>query len=118
MRKIVYGGAISLDGYLAREDGSVDWLMHSSDAMKIVQETWPRFDAMVMGRKTWSAAMKNFSKEDLKKAEQMKGGMRSIVFSRTLDRESRGGYEIVNEDAAEYVSGMKRQDGKDIMLMG
>src|SRR4051794_14489878 len=106
MRKVVYGGAISLDGYLAREDGSVDWLIHSSDAMKIMQEMWPRFDAMLMGRKTWSTAMKNFSEEDLKKAEEMKGGMRSIVFSRTLDAESRGGYDIVNTDAAEYVSDM------------
>jgi dihydrofolate reductase len=118
MRKVVYGGAISLDGYLAREDGSVDWLIHSSDAMKIMQEVWPRFDIMVMGRKTWSTAMKNFSDEDLKKAEQMKGDMRSIVFSRTLAPETRGGYEIVNAEAAEYVREMKQHDGKDVMLMG
>jgi dihydrofolate reductase len=62
--------------------------------------------------------MKNFSEDDLKKAEQMKGSMRSIVFSQTLEPGSRAGYEIVNADAAEYVSEMKQQDGKDIMLMG
>lgn len=118
MRKVVYGGAISLDGYLAREDGSVDWLIYSKDAMKIMSEMWPRFDAMVMGRKTWAAAMQNFSEADLKKAEKMKGGMRSIVFSRTVDPGKRGGYEIVNMEAAEYVREMKQHPGKDIMLMG
>jgi len=73
---------------------------------------------MVMGRKTWETAIKNFSEEDLKKAEEMKGGMRSIVFSRTLEPGIRGGYELMNADAAEFVGEMKRKDGKDIMVMG
>jgi dihydrofolate reductase len=118
MRKVIYGGATSLDLYLAREDGAVDWLIHDSEAMKIMQEMWPRFDAMVMGRKTFTAAMANFSEEDLKKAEEMKGGMRSIVFSRTLEAGNKGGYEIVNTDAGEFVREMKQQEGKDIMVMG
>ena len=118
MRKVIYGGATSLDLFLAREDGAVDWLIHDAEAMKIMQEMWPRFDAMVMGRKTFTAAMANFSEEDLKKAEEMKGGMRSIVFSRTLDAGNKGGNEIVNADAAEFVLEMKREKGKDIMVMG
>lgn len=118
MRKVIYGGATSLDQYLAREDGAVDWLIHDAEAMEIMKEMWPRFDAMVMGRKTFMTAMANFSEQDLKKAEQMKGGMRSYVFSRTLEPGKKGGYEIVNADACEFVSDMKREKGKDIMVMG
>jgi dihydrofolate reductase len=115
---VIYGGATSLDQFLAREDGQVDWLIHDAEAMKIMQEMWPRFDAMVMGRKTFTAALANFSEEDLKKAEKMKGGMRSYVFSRTLKPGKKGGYEIVNADACEFVREMKKEEGKDIMVMG
>ena len=118
MRKVIYGGATSLDLYLARENGAVDWLIYDAEAMEIMQDMWPRFDVMLMGRKTWETAMKNFSEEDLKKAEAMKGGMSSYVFSRTLEPGKKGGYEIVNADAAEFVHGLKGEDGKDIMVMG
>ena len=73
MRKVIFGGAISLDGYFAREDGSVDWLVWSDDVQKIMAEMWPRFDVMVMGRKTWQHAQEQFSPEDLEKASRLAG---------------------------------------------
>jgi dihydrofolate reductase len=119
MRKVIFGGACSLDGYFAREDGAVDWLIWSDDVQKIMAEMWPRFDCMVMGRKTWEHAQKQFSPEDLEKARSLKSGMKEYVFSRTLPAgEAKGGYEIVNADAGEFVGELKKQKGKDIMVMG
>ncbi|PYS87076.1 MAG: hypothetical protein DMF62_13555 [Acidobacteria bacterium] len=118
MRKVIYGGATSLDQYLAREDGAVDWLIHDAEAMEIMKDMWPRFDAMVMGRKTWTTSTKNFSEEDLEKAREMSAGMRTIVFSRTLETGERHGAEFVSGDAAAFVRDMKREKGKDIMVMG
>ncbi|MFL6468149.1 MAG: dihydrofolate reductase family protein [Pyrinomonadaceae bacterium] len=118
MRKVIYGGATSLDQYLAREDGAVDWLIHDNEAMEIMRDMWPRFDAMVMGSKTWTTSIENFSEEDLEKARKMSAGMRTIVFSRSLEPGKRHGAEFLNADAAEFVSNMKREKGKDIMVMG
>ncbi len=119
MRKVVFGGAMSLDGYFAREDGAVDWLRWSDDVQEIMAEMWPRFDVMVMGRKTWEHAQKQFSAEDLENARSLHSGMKEYVFSRTLPAGvQKGGYEIVNEDAGEFVRELKKQDGKDIMVMG
>jgi dihydrofolate reductase len=118
MRKVVYGGATSLDQMLAREDGRVDWLIMDSEAMELMSGMWDRFDVMVMGRKTWAVSMEQFSEEDLKKAEEMKGDMRSYVFSRSLEPGKKGGYEIVNDEPAEFVRELKSQPGKDIMVMG
>ena len=118
MRKVIYGGATSLDLFLARDNGAVDWLMHDAEAMELMKEMWPRFDAMVMGRKTWTTSIQNFSEEELEKAKKMKTGMRSIVFSRTLEPGERYGTEFINTDAGEFVSEMKREKGKDIMVMG
>ena len=119
MRKVIFGGAISLDGYFAREDGAVDWLQWSDDVQEIMAEMWPRFDVMVMGRKTWQHSMAQFSEEDLEKASSMSSGMKQYVFSRTLPAgEAKGGYEVVNADAGEFVRELKNQPGKDIMVMG
>jgi dihydrofolate reductase len=115
MRKIVYGGAISFDGYLAREDGSVDWLIDSPGSTELLKETWPRFDAMLMGRKTYEIALKMSPGQD---ASSVFGNMRAVVFSRTLEPTSRDGYEIVGDNAVEFARSMKSEDGKDIMLMG
>jgi hypothetical protein len=34
MRTITHGGAVSLDGYLAGVDGSIDWLCLSKDVSR------------------------------------------------------------------------------------
>lgn len=118
MRKVIFGGATSLDQMLARENGAVDWLIMDSESMGLMAGMWDRFDVMVMGRKTWSAALANFSEKELEKAAEMKGDMRSIVFSKTMEPGCRGGYEIVNSDPAQFVRDLKEKEGRDICVMG
>lgn len=118
MRKVVYGGATSLDQFLAREDGSVDWLIFDAEAQELMKGMFYRFDVMLMGRKTWEVSMKMFSEEDIKKAEKETGGMPSYVFSRTLEPGRRGGYQIINDDPVEFVGRLKEEPGKDICVMG
>lgn len=119
MRKVIFGGANSLDNYFARNDGSVDWLIWSEEVAEIMKDLWPRFDTMIMGRKTWANAQEQFSEEDLEKARSLQSGMKEYVFSRSLPAgPARGGYEIVNDDPGEFVRELKKQDGKDIMVMG
>ena len=115
---MVYGGACSLDGFLAREDGAVDWLMWSDEAGELMKESWSRFDAMIMGRKTWEVSARNFSEEELERAREASKGMRSVVFSRSIEPGERQGVEFVNSDVGEFVRGMKRESGKDICVMG
>ena len=118
MRKVIYGGATSLDQFLAREDGSVDWLIHDAEAMEIMQEMWPRFDCIVMGRKTWSIASENFSEEEIEQAKKMYAGMRTVIFSRTMKPGQQDGFEVIDTDPGEFVRELKQQEGKDIMVMG
>jgi len=112
MRKVIFGGAISLDNYIARTDNAVDWLIWSEDVQAIMAEMWPRFDCMVMGRKTYevSVAMAEGEKDPF--------GMATYVFSRTLEAGRRDGVEFVNSGPGEFVRELKQQEGKDIMVMG
>ena len=44
MRKVIFGGANSLDNYLARPDHAVDWLLWGDEAATVMADYWKRFD--------------------------------------------------------------------------
>jgi dihydrofolate reductase len=112
MRKVTYGGAISLDGYLAGPGESIDWLRYSDETAGLIRESFRNVDTMLMGRKTYEFA------------QRMGGGpphpgVKTYIFSHTLDRiAERPDYELVHEDVADFVRRIKDQDGGDILVMG
>jgi dihydrofolate reductase len=114
MRKVVYGAACSLDGFIATRDGGVDWLHWSDDASKIMAEYWGSTDTLVMGRKTWdvSVAMNPAA------AGSGMSGMQTFVFSRTLQRIDAPGVQLVSDDAGGFVRALKKKRGKDIIVLG
>jgi dihydrofolate reductase len=119
MRKVVFGGANSLDNFLAREDNSHDWIKFDAEAMELMGDMWPRFDCMVMGRKTFSVMTDEMSAEDREKVKDLDAGMATYVFSRTLPPgPMENGYTVIDTDPGEFVRELKHQDGKDIMVMG
>ena len=109
MRKVVYGVGISLDGYIARPDGAVDFLFMPKDySMGVFLET---IDTLVMGRKTLDDALKmGGSFADASKT--------NYVFSRSQSPGNRGGVIFVNESPESFVTGLRKRKGKDIWLMG
>jgi dihydrofolate reductase len=112
MRKVTFGGANSLDNYLARPNHAVDWLMWGEEAAAVMADFWKTIDTVLMGRKTYEVALRS--------GQEGGGypGVRNYVFSRTLKQRSDGSVTIVSGDAAEFVRELKQADGKDICLMG
>ena len=114
MRKVIFGGANSLDNFIARKDDAVDWLLFSKDVEKIMKEMWENIDTVVMGRKTYEVA------------QRMGGGggggysgVKTYVFSRTIKKPNKKKLFFVDEDAAAYVRRLKEEkEGKDICVMG
>ena len=87
MRKVVLGVGISLDGYIARLNGDVDFLFMPKDYS--MAPFFATIDTAIMGRKTLDAALK------------MGGGggfsgssMTSYVFSRSLAPGKRDGVAV------------------------
>ena len=113
MRKVTFGGALSLDGYFARKNHAVDWLMWSPEAAEIMANYWNSIDTVVMGRKTYEVGLKM-----TKGKGNPYAGFKSYVFSRTLKAGERDGLEIVATDPAAFVRKLKRGPGKDICVMG
>ncbi len=106
MRKLTLFIACSLDGYIAREDGGVDWLF--TDADYGYRRFFRSIDTMLMGRKTYEKA--------LELGDRSYGEKRWIVFSR---RKMRGPEAVSFErDPVAAARRLKRGKGKGIWLVG
>jgi dihydrofolate reductase len=109
MRKVVLGVGISLDGYLARPDGAVDFLFMPKDYS--MGPFFKTIDTALMGRKTYEVAMKMGGPPPGSK-------MAMYVFSRSLPPGERQAMIFVDCSPAELVSRLRKHPGKDIWLMG
>ena len=120
MRKVTFGGASSLDNYIARSDGAFDWILMGDEVSEIMKDYWENIDTIVMGRKTWDVAVASSPKkpEKKKKAANPYGKIKTYVFSRTLEAGDRDGAVMVNDDPGNFVRDLKQQDGKEICVMG
>ena len=110
MRKIVLGLGISLDGYIARPDGAVDFLFMPKDYS--MAPFFKTIDTAIMGRKTLEACLK------LGGGKLDSGGLATYVFSRSNPPGACKGWTYVNQSPAPFVSHLREGPGKDIWLMG
>lgn len=122
MRKVKYFVANSLDNFIARPDGAVEWLFNDGTDYGM-SEFFKSIDTMLMGRKTYEFALAHAPKpkrksQKAKPKRASKPSMSSYVFSRTLKAEENEDVNIVSENAGEFVRNLKAEVGKDIWLMG
>jgi dihydrofolate reductase len=112
MRKVIYGGASSLDGFFTDRNGSVDWLIYGKQVEAIMRESWATTDTILLGRKTWEWAASQPGPD-----ESAFTGIKSYVFSRTLTSIPDKKAQLVTSDAGDFVRKLKSEPGKDIIVM-
>lgn len=127
MRKLVYYVAVTLDGFIAAEDGTFDGFIFEGDHMAGINAEYPdtlptqfrsalglenepnrNFDTVLMGRHTY----------------QVPGGLaspyahlRQFVVSSSLTGTPED-VEVIREDVPGRVQSLKNEDGLDIWLCG
>lgn len=111
MRKVIYGGAVSLDGFLAGPRGSLDWLRWSDDAAQASLASWAGVDTVLLGRKTYEHALRTHGTLGVPK------GIAAYVFSRTL-QDVLPDVSLVRENPVEYVGKLRSSHGGNIIVMG
>jgi len=114
MRRVVLGLGVSLDLYIARKNGAVDFLSMDWDY------DWMAFfktiDTVLMGRKTLEHALKMFPKS--KRQTNPYAGMPTYVFSRKMKKCEVEGIELVSGDLKKFIAKLKKKKGKNIWLSG
>jgi dihydrofolate reductase len=110
MRKVIYGGACSFDGFLTDRNGGIDWLHFSKDVEQIIAKSFASADTMLFGRKTWEVAAAQGGSGSMP-------GVKAYVFSRTLTKIAADDVTLISTDAGEFVRKLKTEPGKDIIVM-
>lgn len=108
MRKIRLFIASSLDGYIARTSGEVDWLF--TDQNYGYTEFLDKIDTLIMGNKTYQQIL-GFGEYPYK-------GKQGFVFSKTLKNAKDNNIEFVTGDWANFINNLRQSPGRDIWLVG
>ena len=109
MRRLRYNVATSLDGFIARTDGTFDWIVE--DASIDFAGLTSQFDAAVMGRLTYEVMQQQGPAAALP-------GVKIYVCSTTLAPADAPDAVVIPGDAVETVRALKLAEGKDIWLFG
>ncbi|MDH3825753.1 MAG: dihydrofolate reductase family protein [Nitrosopumilus sp.] len=107
MRKFILFIASSLDGYIARENGDIDWLPENT--VSGYDEFYKTIDTVVMGKKTYDQVL-TFGAYPYK-------DKKSYVFTRNNDQTKNKNTEFVS-DIDKLVKDIITNSGKNIWLVG
>ncbi len=109
MRKVILFITSSIDGYIARENGDVDWLFTDQDyGYKDFTET---IDTVLMGGATYRQVL-GFGGEWPYQTKN------SYVFTHDASLRSNEEVTFIHHDVPEFVKGLKEKEGKNIWLIG
>lgn len=112
-RKIIVYIATSADGYIARSDGSVDWLNRPRPRGNYgMGAFFASIDTILWGRKTYDQAlgMGGVGGFGLK--------VKNYVFTHRPPKSAAAGVEFVHEPIGPFAKRLREQRGKDIWMMG
>jgi len=117
-RKIIVSIATSADGFIARLDGSVDWLDRPTPKGHYgMAEFYQSIDTILWGRKTCDVAL-DFQKKGVS-GSAFDTKIKNYVFTRgPLPLAVPAGVEFVNEPVKTFATHLRKQKGKDIWMMG
>ncbi|MDU1905185.1 MAG: dihydrofolate reductase family protein [Dysgonomonas sp.] len=113
MRKIILYIASSLDGYIARKDGSIDWLTDYpilEDFDYGYSEFYNSIGTIIMGGNSYRDALK-MSDEWLYPEK-----ISYVITNRPEDDQEN--IRFISSNVVDFISGLKQREGKDIWLFG
>jgi len=109
MKRLRYGVAMSLDGFIAGPKGEYDWIVMDPDFDW--KGLYDQFDTGIMGRRTYDTMRRRgMTPKDM--------GLKTYVVSTTLRPEEHRDVTVIREDVAAAVNVLKNGPGKDIWLFG
>ena len=114
MRKVILYSAISIDGMIAKEDGSVDWLDELPNPDKLDYgyfDFYKKIDTTIMGNKTYQQVLGfdvPFPYPDKE----------NFVLTRNSALQADENVQFISKDPVSFVHELKSKEGADIWLIG
>ena len=111
MRKLVYSVDCSLDGFIAREDHTYDFILNRGDHFDDFIASMKNFDMALMGKKTYEVGLKAVVIDPSLNLQQF---VLSSSLTETIDER----IKIISRNAYKFVDRLKHEKGNDILLSG
>jgi dihydrofolate reductase len=111
-RKLVLFIATSLDGYIATEDDSLEWLFKvDGEGDNGYSDFYDTVDTVIMGRRTYDWLLEQETERFPYE------GKECYVFSRTLSQDNEN-VKFFSGDVVDLTNQLKNKEGKNIWVMG
>ncbi len=114
MRNLIYHVAVTLDGFIAKSDGSVPGFSSDGPHVDDYRASLVSYDAVIMGRGTNEIGYSY----GMKPGDKPYGDKQHYVFSQSLQIPESAGLTVVRGDTLEQLDAIKQADGDDIYLCG
>ncbi|MEL6824412.1 MAG: dihydrofolate reductase, partial [Calditrichota bacterium] len=111
MQKLIYYVAASLDGFIAREDGSFSDFVMDDEIVAHFMESLEQFSSVLMGRKTYEIGLAEGKTNPYPMLE-------SYVVSRSLDQETYPEVNLISSNIEDAVEKIKTTAKNPIWLCG
>lgn len=111
-RKIILNLAMSLDGYIASEDGGYDWIVSDGDEKLDTERKWDfakfleGIDVVVMGKKCYDQNFHNDFKD------------KKVYVATSQKLQDEENIKFINGDICKVIEEERNKEGKDIFLFG
>ena len=118
MRKIIVSNIVSLDGFFETSDKKLDWFAPDEESFQYAREMLRAADTLLFGRATYQHMARYWPSAPKDEIADKMNNLHKIVFSKTLERAVWSNSTLVKNNAAEEVSKLKQQSGKDMVILG
>lgn len=116
MKKTILYIAVSLDGYIADHNGSVDWIKGQDDSVEPEDTFTPFFDSVdtvIMGKRTYDQVVTELSPNHWPYT-----GATTFVITHDNERIDTEHIRFCNTSACRLVNELRQQSGKNIWVCG
>jgi dihydrofolate reductase len=122
MRKVFLFNMITLDGFFEGPNQDISWHHTDDEFNEFAIQQLNEIGTLLFGRVTYQGMASYWPTEFAIRDDPVVAGLMNslpkIVFSKTLDKAEWNNSRLVKENAAEEVSRLKQQVGKDIAIFG
>jgi dihydrofolate reductase len=115
-RKLVYAVAVSVDHYIAHEDGGIGGFLMEGAHVQDYLNSLRAYDTVLMGKNTYEWGYQFGLQAG--QAVPTYGHMQQYVFSQSMAAYAGPQLQVVRDEPAGFVRGLKTHPGKDIYLCG
>jgi len=123
MRRLIYSMTVSLDGFIAAPDGSIDWSVPDEELFRFHTQQVQETGVQLCGRRLyetmlyWETVQEASLPEEHVEFAQIWKALPKVVFSTTLESVV-GNTRLAREGVGQEVARLKEQAGKDIAVGG